>query len=63
MGSKEGAAKARAKRDPNMLKVYASKGGKSVKKENRHFYRNRDQAKIAGRKGGEISKRGKSNAI
>jgi general stress protein YciG len=60
MGSKEGAAKSLAKalaKNPNHLKEIQSKGGKSVKRENRAFFRNRELAKIAGSKGGKVSRR------
>lgn len=58
MGTKEGAAKALAKaleKNPNHMSLIQSKGGKSVKKENRAFYKDRDLAKRASK----ISRRAK----
>lgn len=57
MGTKEGAAKALAKtlaKNPNHLREIQSKGGKSVKKENRTFSRDRELARRAGQKSGEV---------
>lgn len=61
MGTREGAAKALAKalaKNPNHMRDIQSKGGKSVKKENRAFSRNPELARIAGQKSG-VSRRNK----
>lgn len=41
---------------PERLKEIASKGGKSVKPENRTYYRDTDYAQECGRKGGLVKK-------
>jgi general stress protein YciG len=43
---------------PERLKEISTKGGASVKPENRAYSKNRDLAASAGRKGGEASKGG-----
>ena len=60
MGTREGAAKALAKalaKNPNHLREIQSKGGKAVKKEDRPFSRDRELARRAGQRSGQVRRK------
>lgn len=61
-GTKEGAAKARAKvleQNPNHYSEIGKKGGKVSHPETRGFFTHRQRAREAGARGGRISRRAK----
>lgn len=63
-GTKIGAAKAAAKilaRDPDHFKRIGSKGGKAPSDKPKGFAANPELARIAGARGGKISRKNKEN--